>query len=75
MTQLVTEKKAAEMMAVPAGTLRYWRHQGAGRGPNYVRLGGRIKYDVAEIEAFIDRNRHTYSVTPVQLNKPSRSRS
>lgn len=58
--QLVTEKHAAEMMATPAGTLRYWRHQG--KGPNYVRLGGRVKYDVLEVIEFINRHRHSLSV-------------
>lgn len=58
--QLITEKHAAEIIATPPGTLRYWRHQG--KGPNYVRLGGRIKYDLAEVIAFVDRHRHTFSV-------------
>lgn len=58
--QLVSEVRAAEIMATQAGTLRYWRHQG--KGPNFIRLGGRIKYDLVEVVAFIDRHRHSLSV-------------
>jgi len=58
--QLVSESRAAEIMATPAGTLRYWRHQG--KGPNYIRLGGRVKYDLVEVIEFIDRHRHSLSV-------------
>lgn len=58
--QLITEKHAAEIIATPPGTLRYWRHQG--KGPNYIRLVGRIKYDLAEVIDFIDRHRHAFSV-------------
>lgn len=35
------------MWDMPESTLRYWRC--AGIGPAYVKLGGRIKYDLADV--------------------------
>ncbi|AFL89423.1 hypothetical protein Terro_3203 [Terriglobus roseus DSM 18391] len=57
--QLVTETEAARLLATPPGTLRYWRHQG--KGPNFVRLGGRVKYDLVEVIDYVDRHRHGFS--------------
>lgn len=59
---LVTEKQAAEMTAVPRGTLRYWRHRNQGEGPEFLRIHGRIKYDVGVLEAWVNQYRHTFSV-------------
>ena len=36
-----------------AGTLANWRTYG--RGPAYVRLGRLVRYQVAELEAWIER--------------------
>lgn len=46
-------KAAANRLGVAEGTLRYWRHVGA--GPRSFRLGGRmVKYRVADLDAWLD---------------------
>lgn len=46
---------AAEYLAVPATTLAYWRNQGV--GPRWYRLGRHVRYDVADLDAFIERQK------------------
>ena len=37
------------------GTLNQWRH--AGRGPAYIRLGGRVLYEGAALNRWLDQHR------------------
>lgn len=59
MSELLNEREAAALLKVAPQTLRTWRSKG--RGPRYVRLGaGRrtsIRYDLAELETFINAGR------------------
>jgi hypothetical protein len=52
---LLTEKQAAELLNVPASTLKYWRD--CGDGPAYYKLGtGRrspVRYDAAVLEEWL----------------------
>jgi hypothetical protein len=48
------------MWDMPESTLRYWRC--AGIGPAYVKLGGRIKYDLGDVEAYVRANKRKPSV-------------
>lgn len=48
------------MLSVPPGTLRYWRKVGI--GPKWLKLEGSIRYDLADVLAYIDRGRRTPSV-------------
>lgn len=43
-------KEAAERLRVHPGTLSNWRVQGV--GPRFIKLGRKVLYPVAEIEAF-----------------------
>lgn len=45
--RLLTPQEVAERWALSEDTLRRWRSEGC--GPNYVRLGGRIRYRLAEV--------------------------
>lgn len=54
--RLLNAAETAERLRVPPGTLRYWRC--AGIGPPYVKLGGRVKYD----EAYVNANKRKPSV-------------
>ncbi len=47
-------------LKVPESTLRYWRS--AETGPPYVKLGGRIKYDLADVEHYVRANKRMPSV-------------
>ncbi len=38
-----------------AGTLAIWRHEG--RGPGYVKMGGRVLYEGATLNRWIDERR------------------
>ena len=58
--RLVSTKELAEMWGVPESTLRYWRC--AEVGPPYVKLGGRIKYDLADVEFYVRANKRMPSV-------------
>lgn len=46
----VNTKEAAKILGLSAGTLEVWRCYG--RGPRYKKIGRRVFYDVADLEAF-----------------------
>lgn len=52
---LLTEAQAAKSLSVSLPTLRRWRRAGA--GPVFYRIGGRIKYQIKDIEQWLDRRR------------------
>ena len=58
--KLLTTNELAEMLSVPAGTLRYWRK--VGLGPSWVKLEGSIRYAEDDVLRYIERNRRTPSV-------------
>ena len=58
--KLLTSRTVSEMLSVPEGTLRYWRKVGI--GPKWLKLEGSIRYDLADVLAYIDRGRRTPSV-------------
>ncbi len=58
--QLVSTKELSEIWGVPESTLRYWRC--AEIGPTYVKLGGRIKYDLVDLERYVRANKRMPSV-------------
>lgn len=49
----LTAKEAAERLRVNNGTLSNWRVRGD--GPRYIKLGRKVLYPLAEIEAFEQR--------------------
>ncbi len=48
---LLNEEQAAERLGVKVKTMQQWRH--FGRGPKYVKVGRLVKYQPADIEAYI----------------------
>lgn len=52
--ELLTPDQTAERFGTTPGALRADRHRG--RGLPYVRIGGRIRYRVADIEAYLAEN-------------------
>ncbi len=58
--RLVSTKELSEIWGVPESTLRYWRC--AETGPPYVKLGGRIKYDLTDVEDYVRANKRMPSV-------------
>ena len=57
--RLVSTRESA-IWGVPESTLRYWRC--AEVGPPYVKLGGRIKYDLVDVELYVRANKRNPSV-------------
>jgi len=50
MRKLVNTKQAAEILGLKPNTLEIWRCHN--KGPKYKKLGRRILYDLADLEAF-----------------------
>ncbi len=46
---------AADYLGLSPITLADWRVQG--KGPKYIKLGRRVKYDVADLDTFISENK------------------
>lgn len=55
MTEYLTTQEVAEALRTPAETLRYWRH--VGKGPRSFKLGRRVLYAKADVEAFVEEAR------------------
>jgi predicted DNA-binding transcriptional regulator AlpA len=56
-TGLVRETEAARVLGLSVRTLKKWRW--SGRGPKFLRLNGAVRYDRADLEAFISSARRT----------------
>ncbi len=52
---LLKEDEAAEILNVEVSTLRCWRS--IGKPPRYVKVGAAVRYDLTDIEAFIEAGR------------------
>lgn len=52
---LLTDKEAAAILNVKPNTLAAWRCTKRVEGPRYVKMGGAVRYPLAELEAFIAR--------------------
>ena len=55
--QLLNERQAARMLAVSCAALRRWRRER--RGPEFVRCGRCVRYDIRTLERFVNENRST----------------
>lgn len=51
--QLLRADEVADMLGVPVATVRYWRHMGT--GPKSAKLGRRIVYREADVQAWVDQ--------------------
>jgi Helix-turn-helix domain len=58
--RLIGTRELATLWSLPESTLRYWRC--AGLGPTFVKLGGRIKYDVDDVDRYVRANKRMPSV-------------
>lgn len=52
--------EVAAMTGVPDATLRYWRH--VGTGPRSYKIGRRVRYDLADVVAWLDEQRSATQV-------------
>ena len=49
--KMLTEQDVVQMTGLARGTLAYWRHRGT--GPISYKLGRRVRYDEADVLAWI----------------------
>jgi prophage regulatory protein len=54
---LMSPPEVSERLGVPDSTLRYWRH--LGEGPEYMKVGRRVRYERASVDAWLDSQRRT----------------
>lgn len=59
---LLNEKDAAAILCVKVPTLRRWRW--AGKGPRFLKICGAVRYDPADLEAFINEARRRSTSDP-----------
>jgi Helix-turn-helix domain len=52
---LLTTNESAPVVGAEPITLKKWRVRG--RGPAYIKLGGKIRYKLADLLAFIEKGR------------------
>ncbi|MEE8263122.1 MAG: helix-turn-helix domain-containing protein [Gammaproteobacteria bacterium] len=50
-TPVLKEDDAAAILNIEVATLRRWRW--AGKGPRFIKVGHAVRYDQADLEAFI----------------------
>ena len=55
MINALNEKQAAKLLNVAVQTLRNWRHKR--QGPAYVKFGRAVRYQVQDIEAYIEKQK------------------
>ena len=60
--QLMTETEAARLLGLKVATLRRWRW--GGKGPRFLKLGAAVRYDPADLTAFIEAGRRTSTTDP-----------
>lgn len=63
--QHVDQKDLAGRWLISPRTLEQWRWQG--RGPRYLKIGGRVVYRLSDIEAFELERIHTNTNGPIEL--------
>lgn len=56
-TRLLTELEAAEILNVEPTTLRRWRW--VGRPPSFLKIGAAVRYDLADLQKFIEARRRS----------------
>lgn len=64
-SRLVTERDASELLGVSVRTLQKWRLQG--NGPRFVKLGHAVRYDVKDLEAYIEDGRRRSTSDSAQI--------
>ncbi len=59
---VVHETEAAHVLGLSVKTLRRWRW--AGKGPRFVKVGAAVRYDPADLTAFIEAGRRSSTSDP-----------
>lgn len=62
MERHVREQDLSDRLGLSVRTLQRWRWQG--KGPPYLKLGGRVVYRLADVEEWEERNKQTPTYRP-----------
>ncbi len=54
MVKMMNQRELSDSIGVAERTIAQWRY--LGRGPKYHKLGGHVRYDPAEVQAWIEEN-------------------
>jgi predicted DNA-binding transcriptional regulator AlpA len=60
--RLLRETEAAPILGIEVATLRRWRW--AGKGPSFRKIGAAVRYDPADLDAFIAAAKRTSTSDP-----------
>ena len=60
------EREAAAYLKLAVGTLRRWRW--AGQGPRFIKIGSRVRYDIRELDRFIDHQMCSVQICPCRID-------
>ncbi len=60
--ELVTGSELAERLGVSLPTLQRWRYEGS--GPPFVKVGRKVRYAAADIDAWLAGQRKTSTSAP-----------
>ena len=66
----LTVREAAEYVGLSQHTLNQMRHEG--RGPRFLKLGSRVRYDIRDLDAWIDASRRRSTSDKPQLRRRRR---
>ncbi len=55
MEKVVNEHEASRVLNLAVQTLRNWRTMR--RGPSYLKMGGSVRYNLRDLEAYCQRKR------------------
>lgn len=67
-------RTAAEYLGIARQTLARWRVEGRA-GPPWYKLGGLVRYDVRELDAWLRANRRSAQNTEVPITRTERSQA
>lgn len=64
--QSLDQNGLADRWLISPRTLEQWRWQG--RGPKYLKIGGRVVYRLEDVEAFEAANLHMNTTGPISAD-------
>src|SRR4051794_29028885 len=67
---LLRIEEVADRTGIPIATLRFWRSRGEG-GPASFKLGRRVVFDAADVNAWIEAQRRQGGARPARPEMPT----
>jgi|RhiMetdeSRZDD1v2_1073273.scaffolds.fasta_scaffold1668973_2 predicted site-specific integrase-resolvase len=63
--KLLKENEAADRLSLEVATLRRWRW--SGKGPRFLKIGGAVRYETTDLDAFIEASRRCSTSAPANI--------